>query len=276
MSTHPASAWRVGRVNTEPRAFEAKRLGGITKGFGLLDSCRESDKEGSKKGRVMIAFGEILKNKRVEKGLSQKDVSEYLNVSCQSISKWEKGLSEPTFSHLVDLAECLECEIGDFFVKSAEDQINCTSLIALLEVEAKLAKKELDVEQAAMGVAEYSEEDIESMERAVERIKRFRTITAQRVCSAFSCSSEEAQRILDALESLDGIEKLDISGTYYVSKQQMKGVMELVWLGRLLAKKLERRERNESIVDDESEETLKFLKKIGAIKENEDQSGCEE
>lgn len=56
-------------------------------------------------------FNENLKNIRLKQGLSQKKVADYLNISPQSVSKWEKGESLPSVLFLPQLAECLNCEI---------------------------------------------------------------------------------------------------------------------------------------------------------------------
>ena len=60
-------------------------------------------------------FNENLKKLRLKKGVSQKAVSDYLNISPQSISKWEKGEALPSVLFLPQLASFLDCEINDFF-----------------------------------------------------------------------------------------------------------------------------------------------------------------
>lgn len=49
-------------------------------------------------------FGQILKNIRVQKGLSQEDLAERIHVVRQTISKWESGLSSPSVEQLVSLS----------------------------------------------------------------------------------------------------------------------------------------------------------------------------
>lgn len=41
-----------------------------------------------------ITFGQFLRQKRIEKGLTQKELSEKLFLSESAISKWEKGVSQ--------------------------------------------------------------------------------------------------------------------------------------------------------------------------------------
>lgn len=41
-----------------------------------------------------MSFAERLKQIRKEKGLSQEDLAELLDVSRQAVSKWEQGVSQ--------------------------------------------------------------------------------------------------------------------------------------------------------------------------------------
>jgi tellurite methyltransferase len=38
---------------------------------------------------------EIIRRKRMEKGLSQRELAQRLNVSFQAVSKWERGVNLP-------------------------------------------------------------------------------------------------------------------------------------------------------------------------------------
>ena len=60
-------------------------------------------------------FNKNLKNIRLQQGLSQKQVADYLLVSPQSVSEWEKGEALPSIEYLPKLAECLNCDINAFF-----------------------------------------------------------------------------------------------------------------------------------------------------------------
>ena len=42
----------------------------------------------------MLYLSENLKKYRALKGLTQEDVAEYLGVTPQSVSKWERGVSQ--------------------------------------------------------------------------------------------------------------------------------------------------------------------------------------
>ena len=55
-------------------------------------------------------LGENLYNLRKKKNLSQEEVAEKLNVTRQTISKWETGESKPDFDKIVQIgrASCRE------------------------------------------------------------------------------------------------------------------------------------------------------------------------
>ncbi len=58
-------------------------------------------------------LGENLKNKRVEKGLSQDEFAKRLSVVRQTVSKWEKGLSVPDSEMLLLIATVLDTSVGE-------------------------------------------------------------------------------------------------------------------------------------------------------------------
>ncbi len=50
------------------------------------------------------SLGEVLKNQRVARGMTQEFVAEALGVSRQAVSKWESGRSDPSTTNLMALA----------------------------------------------------------------------------------------------------------------------------------------------------------------------------
>ena len=54
-----------------------------------------------------MKFGENLQNLRKEKKMSQETLAEKVDVSRQSISKWERGESYPTMSNILTLCEIM-------------------------------------------------------------------------------------------------------------------------------------------------------------------------
>ena len=52
----------------------------------------------------MTNIGQIIKQLRKERGLTQEELAEQLNVTAQAVSKWENGTSLPDISQVVPLA----------------------------------------------------------------------------------------------------------------------------------------------------------------------------
>lgn len=53
---------------------------------------------------IKESLSEILKKYRIERKMTQEFVAEKLGVSRQAVSKWESGISEPSTSNLLALA----------------------------------------------------------------------------------------------------------------------------------------------------------------------------
>ena len=57
------------------------------------------------KNAVKASLGEVLRKYRTERNMTQEFVAESLGVSRQAVSKWEKGISDPSTSNLLALAK---------------------------------------------------------------------------------------------------------------------------------------------------------------------------
>lgn len=60
-----------------------------------------------------IRIGSFLKELRKEKGLTQEQMAEKLNVSGRTISRWETGNNMPDISLLMEIAELYEVSISE-------------------------------------------------------------------------------------------------------------------------------------------------------------------
>ena len=65
-----------------------------------------------------MSLGDQLKKSRINKGYSQVDVAKQLNISRQSISKWENSNSYPDLDNLVKLSTYYDISIDDLLKKS--------------------------------------------------------------------------------------------------------------------------------------------------------------
>lgn len=59
----------------------------------------------------MLYLSENLKRYRILKSLTQEDIAEYLNITPQSVSKWERGECYPDITFLPALANIFETSI---------------------------------------------------------------------------------------------------------------------------------------------------------------------
>ena len=57
-------------------------------------------------------FGNILKNLRIERGISQRKLGQAFGVANQTISTWETGVREPDLDTLVKLAQYFNVSVG--------------------------------------------------------------------------------------------------------------------------------------------------------------------
>lgn len=71
-------------------------------------------------------LGAKLKEARTTKGFSQSDVAEFLNISRQSISKWETNKSYPDIDNLVELSKYYDVSIDELLTdtKDLQREIN--------------------------------------------------------------------------------------------------------------------------------------------------------
>lgn len=68
-----------------------------------------------------MKFSEKLRNLRMEKGLSQEDLAGIFDVSRQTVSKWEAGISLPEVDKLIALSDHFQVTI-DYLLR--DKQIN--------------------------------------------------------------------------------------------------------------------------------------------------------
>lgn len=59
------------------------------------------------------SIGERIKSCREQENITQEDLSQKLNVSRQSVSKWEKGTSLPDIDRLVSLSELFNISLDE-------------------------------------------------------------------------------------------------------------------------------------------------------------------
>lgn len=71
------------------------------------------------KGMITMTFNDNLIQLRKSKGWSQEQLGEKVNVSRQTVSKWELGLTTPEMEKLIELSEIFDITIDELVCKSA-------------------------------------------------------------------------------------------------------------------------------------------------------------
>ena len=86
-----------------------------------------------------VKIGSFLKALRTEKGLTQEQLAEKVNVSRRSVSRWETGSNLPDLDVLMELADYYEVELRE-----------------LLDGERKSEQMDQVLKETTLKVAEYS------------------------------------------------------------------------------------------------------------------------
>lgn len=104
-----------------------------------------------------MAIGNNLKKLRVNKGMTQKDLADSLNVSSQAVSRWENDEVEPDISTLSKLSSIFEVPVDAIingnFEKKEEPKDNTAEVAAVAATVAAVAK----AQEAAQPAASNSE-----------------------------------------------------------------------------------------------------------------------
>ncbi|MCH5152264.1 MAG: helix-turn-helix domain-containing protein [Clostridiales bacterium] len=69
-----------------------------------------------------MTFGQKLKQYRSQLNITQKDLAEQMNVTFQTISKWESDINEPDFASVRKLAKIFDCTIEDLLADGDEEK----------------------------------------------------------------------------------------------------------------------------------------------------------
>lgn len=89
-----------------------------------------------------IKFGKFLKELRNEKGMTQEQIAEQLNVSGRTVSRWETGSNMPDIGMLVELAEFFDVSITE-----------------IIDGERKSGRMNQEEKETLLKVADYSENE---------------------------------------------------------------------------------------------------------------------
>lgn len=88
-----------------------------------------------------MKFGENLQNLRKQKKMSQEQLAEKVDVSRQSISKWERGESYPTMNNIMTLCDIFHCKLNDLVHEDITDFDSLDEEIIMNAVKFKKEKQ---------------------------------------------------------------------------------------------------------------------------------------
>lgn len=67
-----------------------------------------------------MSIAELLKKKRQELGLTQREMGEYLGKNYQTYQRWERGHFKPSVPSMIELSKKLEIDLQELIKASQE------------------------------------------------------------------------------------------------------------------------------------------------------------
>ena len=202
-----------------------------------------------------------LKKRRLKSGLSQKQIADYLNITPQSVSKWENGDALPSIDYLPKLAECLNCDINTFFAPIQEEAIDSNVLYKFLVLMNDTVYNEAkNIED----VATFENEHPFCIVTAInfcEELRKRKTLTTKTLQKMLGCSEADTQLFIEQLIIGEMLEKLDIDDTYLVLKDAIRGFIILLGFHQA---------HHEELCDPGVDFEALFYEKIDAVKRNDE------
>lgn len=107
---------------------------------------------------MTICIGENIRHLRVTKNLTQEDLADFLGVSFQAVSKWERGLAYPDITTLPLLADFFSVTV-DELLGTSHDGIDQRITAILAEYESLLGRADpgANAKKNALAKAAYDE-----------------------------------------------------------------------------------------------------------------------
>lgn len=97
--------------------------------------------EGDKMENQII--GDVIVKKRKEKGMTQKDLADQLNITDRAVSKWERGICCPDISLLREIASILDVSISELICGEKVDEKTIIKTIAYTKESIKQKVKRI-------------------------------------------------------------------------------------------------------------------------------------
>ena len=111
-------------------------------------------------------IGKKISNARKEKNLTQAELADYLGVSYQAVSNWERGQSMPDIDKLADISEILGLSIDDLLNKPG-----AKNLVTDLQTPDKKVSEEVLTDFAPIMKPKQLTEKMEKLTPTLEQLQ---------------------------------------------------------------------------------------------------------
>lgn len=119
-----------------------------------------------------MEIGQVLAELRTEKGIYQKELAVYLNVSIGTISNYEKGIHYPDLNTL--------CKLADYFGVTTDYLLSRTEYRYNPETLSRSLTKDYTISDLVNTTLELSPKDLNSMIDYIELLKLRQTLKSSR------------------------------------------------------------------------------------------------
>ncbi len=196
----------------------------------------------------------LIKNKRIEKNLTQRELAQHLEIDSALIVKWENGSRKPTKKQLYKLSEILEIDLKKLIIEWMSEVI-------LYEIgDDSMAYEALKVAESKMNYSKNNQqiilnkntkEIIKEIDSFKKRLNEFRHLDSYRIAQALELEyTFESNRIEGNTLTLQETD-LVINEGLTISGKSMREHLEainhqdaLVYLKELVEKSTEIKERD--------------------------------
>jgi len=169
-------------------------------------------------------FNKNLKNIRLQQGLSQKQVADFLLVSPQSVSKWEKGEALPSIEYLPKLAECLNCDINAFFKPIQKKELDLCLLGRLLELAYGYIYNKKEVDEVFNAFFVENPNALDVLMTFENEIKQYQIVKIKTLPGILECSEDDAAMLIELFAKHELVEKIENEDSYFVIKDNISGL----------------------------------------------------
>lgn len=122
-----------------------------------------------------MTIGKVIRKLRIERGLTQSELAERLNMTSQAVSKWENETSCPDISQIVPIASVFGVSTDRLFGRGGSDNEEVSRLLE--EASARITTHD------AAGVFAAWSELQEGLKRFPANISNLTCICTWRLCS---------------------------------------------------------------------------------------------